>query len=144
MTVVRAALVLVTAMSVAAQAQAASVTVTVTGVRDSRGVVRVAICPRADFLKPHCPYFGLAPSETGSVVVTINGVPPGIYAAQAFQDANDDGILSRNWLGMPKEGMGFSRDAPMRFGPPSFADADFTLGATDAALSFRLRYFTPP
>jgi uncharacterized protein (DUF2141 family) len=142
--VVHAAVALLTAMSFAVQAQAASVTVTVTGVRDSRGVVRVAICPRADFLQPHCPYFGLAPSETGAVVVRINGVPPGIYAAQAYQDANGNGILDRNWLGMPKEGMGFSRNAPMRFGPPSFPDADFTLGAGDATLSFRLRYFAPP
>jgi uncharacterized protein (DUF2141 family) len=142
--VARAALALLIAMTVARPAQAASVTVTVSGIRDNRGVVRVAICPRADFLKPRCPYFALSPSEAGSVTVTINGVPPGVYAAQAYQDANDNSILDRNWLGLPKEGMGFSRDAPMRFGPPSFADADFTLGAADAAIAFRLRYFTPP
>ncbi len=128
----------------AAQAQAASVTVTVTGLRDSRGVLRVAICSRADFMKPHCPYFGLAPARTGSVTVTIKDIPPGVYAGQAYQDANDNGILDRNWLGIPKEGMGFSNNAPMRFGPPSFADAAFTLGTADAAISFRLRYFSAP
>jgi uncharacterized protein (DUF2141 family) len=144
MNLARVALVLLIATTVAVQAQAASVTVTITNIRDARGVVRVAICPRADFLQPHCPYFGIAAAETGSVVVTITGVPPGIYAAQAYQDANSNGILDRNWLGMPKEGMGFSRDAPMRFGPPNFADAAFTLGVADAAISFRMRYFLPP
>jgi uncharacterized protein (DUF2141 family) len=132
------------AMSFAVEAQAASVTVTVTGVRDSRGVVRVAICPRADFLHPHCPYFAYSPSETGVVRVTINNVPPGVYAAEAYQDANDNGILDRNWLGLPKEGMGFSNNAPMRFGPPRFDDAAFALGSGASAISFRLRYFTAP
>ena len=132
------------AMSFAVEAQAASVTVTVTGVRDSRGVVRVAICPRADFLHPHCPYFAYSPSETGAVRVTINNVPPGVYAAEAYQDANDNGILDRNWLGLPKEGMGFSNNAPMRFGPPRFDDAAFALGSGASAISFRLRYFTAP
>ena len=132
------------AMSFAVEAQAASVTVTVTGVRDSRGVVRVAICPRADFLHPHCPYFAYSPSETGAVSVTINNVPPGVYAAEAYQDANDNGILDRNWLGLPKEGMGFSNNAPMRFGPPRFDDAAFALGSGASAISFRLRYFTAP
>jgi uncharacterized protein (DUF2141 family) len=137
-------LVLVAVMAFAVQAQAASITVTVTGVRDNRGLVRVAVCPRADFLQPHCPYFGYVPSETGSVMVTISDVPPGVYAAQAYQDANESGVLDRNWLGMPKEGMGFSNNAPMHFGPPSFNDAAFTLGTGNIALSFRLRYFTGP
>ena len=140
----KAGWILLAAIFVAVQAQAASVTVTITGLRDSRGMVRVALCPRADFLHPRCPYFGLSPSESGSVVVTIKNVPPGVYAAQAFQDANDNGILDRNWLGLPMEGMGFSNNAPMRFGPPSFDDAAFTLGLADAAVSFRLRYFGGP
>ena len=127
-------------MGFTVQAQAASVTVTVTGVRDSRGVVRVAICPRAEFLHPHCPYVGRAPAESGSVAVTIDDVPPGVYAAEAFQDANDNGNLDRNWLGLPKEGMGFSNDAPMRFGPPRFDDAAFVLGIGHAGIAFRLRY----
>ena len=128
----------------AAQAEAASVTVTVTGVRDSRGVVRVAICPRGDFLHLHCPYYGHSPSKAGSVAVTINTVPPGVYAAEAYQDSNDNGLLDRNWLGLPLEGMGFSNDAPMNFGPPSFDDAALTVGGASIVISFRLRYFTGP
>jgi uncharacterized protein (DUF2141 family) len=125
-------------------AAAAQVTVTITGVRDGRGVVRVAICPHADFLQPRCPYVGLAPAAPGAIRVVINGVPPGVYAAQAFQDANDNGILDRNWLGFPKEGIGFSHNAPMRFGPPAFKDAAFTVGTDALAISFPLRYFSAP
>ena len=131
-------------MGVAAEAQGASVTVKVTGVRDNRGVVRVAVCPQADFLHPHCPYFGHSPSAAGSVVVTVDQIPPGLYAAQAYQDANDDGVLERNWLGLPKDGMGFSNNAPMRFGPPAFRDAAFIVGTGSVTISFRLKYFSGP
>jgi uncharacterized protein (DUF2141 family) len=128
----------------AQSAAAAQVTVTVTGVHDNRGLVRVAICPRAEFLQPHCPYVGTAPAAPGAVVVVIRGVPPGVYAAQAYQDANDNGILDRDWLGFPKEGMGFSRNAPMRFGPPAFQDAAFRVGTEAITISFLLRHFSAP
>lgn len=137
-----ASAVLLIAVVWARAASAADVTVTITGVRDGLGVVRVAICPRAEFLRPHCPYVGHGPAVAGDVRVTIADVPPGVYAAQAYQDANNNNILDRNWLGLPKEGMGFSNNAPMRFGPPSFGDAAFTIGTGNAAISFRLRYFT--
>jgi uncharacterized protein (DUF2141 family) len=120
---------------------AAQVVVTVTQVRDASGTVRVAVCPKQDFLKPVCPYVARAPAQAGSVVVTIDNVPPGVYAAQAYQDANDDGVLDRDWLGRPTEGMGFSRDAPFRFGPPAFGDAAFTVPADGVRVSLRLRYF---
>ena len=131
-------------MGIAGEAHAASITVKVTGVRDDRGVVRVAVCPRADFLHPHCPYFGHSPSKAGSVVVTIDQVPPGVYAAQAYQDANNAGVLQRNWLGLPKDGMGFSNNAPMRFGPPAFDEAAFVVGTGAVAISFRLIYIVGP
>ena len=82
-----------------------------------------------------------APAHAGAVMVTIGGIPPGLYAAQAFQDANGNGRIDRTLLGMPEEPMGFSRDAPFRFGPPRFADARFRLEPGPAAISFRLRGF---
>jgi uncharacterized protein (DUF2141 family) len=122
-------------------AQAAQVTVTVSGVRDAQGTVRVAICPQAEFLKPDCPYVASALARAGSVAVTFKDVPPGIYAAQAFHDANNNGVLDRTLLGMPAEGMGFSNNARMLFGPPKFPDAAFTVGTGDIAITLDLKYY---
>jgi uncharacterized protein (DUF2141 family) len=122
-------------------AQGAQVTVTVSGVRDAQGTVRVAICPEPDFLKRTCPYVANAPARAGSVVVTVKDVPPGVYAAQAYHDANDNGVLDRTLLGMPAEGMGFSNNARMMFGPPKFGDAAFTVGTADTAITFYLKYY---
>jgi uncharacterized protein (DUF2141 family) len=124
-----------------ARAEPGVVTVTVAGVRSHAGSVLVALCDRATFLAPTCRYAGKSPASPGAVTVRITGVPPGIYAAQAFHDENDNGKIDRNFLGIPREGLGFSNDAKMRFGPPSFDDAAFSLGPNGGSIGFALRYF---
>ncbi len=124
-----------------AQAPAGTVEVTVTGVRNARGHVLVAVCPREQFLRPECPWRGGAPAREGDVLVRVVGVPPGTYAAQAFHDENDNRVIDRNIFGIPREGMGFSNDAKMRFGPPSFDDAAFRVTPGGAKITFALRYF---
>ena len=129
-------------MLLAGSARAESVLeVTVTGIRSAKGTVLVAVCDQATFLQPTCRYKGRAPAAVGSVTVRIAGVPPGTYAAQAYADENDNGKIDRNFLGMPTEGIGFSNDAPMRFGPPSFAAAAFSLGPAGGRIQFGLRYY---
>jgi uncharacterized protein (DUF2141 family) len=125
----------------AAPAHAATVLVTVNNVRNDHGHVLVALCTKANFLHPHCPWRGRAVAQPGTVVVRIDNVPPGLYAAQAFHDENDNGKLERTMLGLPKEAMGFSNDAPMRMSPPSFDAASFSVTAKGAAITFKLRYF---
>jgi uncharacterized protein (DUF2141 family) len=126
---------------IAGSAQAADVRVTIGHVRNARGHVLVALCRKADFLKPHCPWQSSVPAALGAVEVTLKNVPPGLYALQAFHDENDNGVLDRNFFGMPQEGLGFSRDAPMHFGPPRFDAAAFLVGQSGAALEFSLRYY---
>lgn len=127
----------------AARAQTPSgfLDVTVTGVRNAAGHIRVAVCTRRDFLQPHCARDASAPARAGSVTLRVPDVPPGVYAVQAWQDENDNGKIDTNLLGIPREGLGFSRDAPFRFGPPSFDDAAFRLTPEGGAISLRLRYF---
>jgi uncharacterized protein (DUF2141 family) len=123
------------------QAQAATVIVNVHGVRNDHGHVLVALCTKADFLQPHCRWKGKVAATTGTVMVTINDVPAGRYAAQAFHDENDNGTLDRNFFGLPKEAMGFSNNAPMHLGPPRFDAAAFSVGAEMTEINFSLNYF---
>ena len=53
------------------------------------------------------------------------GVAPGIYAIVAFHDANDNGKIDKNFLGIPSESWCTSRNAAALFGPPSFDAAKF-------------------
>ncbi len=121
-------------------AAAAELKVTLEDVATASGHLLVAVCTPETFLRRGCPYTGRVAAVSGEAEVVVRGIEPGVYAVQAFHDENDNLDLDRNFLGWPKEGMGFSNDAPMRFGPPRFADAAIEIGAGGAATRLRLRY----
>jgi len=88
------------------------------GVENDRGVVRVAVCTPETFATKHCPFSGAMPAHAGKVVVSVDGIPPGRYAVQAYHDEDGNGRIRRGLFGIPAEAIGFSRDAPLRLGPP--------------------------
>ena len=129
------------ALVLLSHAEAADLDITVNGVRNANGRVLAEACPKEQFLDTRCPWRASAPAAPGQVTVRIPGVPPGVYAAQAFHDENNNKQIDRNWLGIPTEGLGFSNDARFRFGPPRFEDAAFRLGPEGGRIALTLRYF---
>lgn len=121
-------------------AAAATLDITITGIRNAQGSIRIAVCSTGTFLKPTCEHVAYTLARPGDVTLQIL-VPPGTWAAQAFHDENGNGKLDTNILGIPTEGLGFSNDAPFRFGPPAFADAAFQLVPAGGRIRFSLRYF---
>jgi uncharacterized protein (DUF2141 family) len=127
----------------AAVAQAAgSITFEISNVRNARGNVYVAVCTQDKFLKEDCAYNAHAAARPGTVTVTVPNVPAGNYAAQAFHDENGNQKVDQGFLGIPKEGIGFSRDAPASFGPPKYRSAQFAHQGVPAVQRLRLRYMT--
>jgi uncharacterized protein (DUF2141 family) len=118
----------------------APIEVTVTDIRSDKGVVRVSVCPKAQFLKD-CPWFASVPARSGTVTATVRNVPPGHYAVQAFHDEDGDGKLGTNWIGLPREGIGFSRDAMKRLLPPRFDRAALDHNGETQRVPVKLRYF---
>ncbi len=125
----------------AASAAAGDVTVRVENVRNSSGSILVAICTPEAFLSLHCAHHGRAKAREGTAEVTVGDVPPGSYAVQAIHDENENRELDRNLIGLPREGLAISRDAPMRMGPPRFADAAVEIGEGGGSVTLRMRYF---
>jgi uncharacterized protein (DUF2141 family) len=70
----------------------------------------------------------------------FESIPAGTYALVVLHDENMNGKLDTNWLGIPKEGYGFSRDAKATFGAPSFSDASFLYDGEALDLTITLRY----
>ncbi|MDG6079388.1 DUF2141 domain-containing protein [Erythrobacter litoralis] len=121
-----------------------TVSVTITDLRNSDGVVRACMTSREDKF-PKCrgvatAYSAVIRPRTNQVVVTFDDVAPGRYAIALLHDENGNGKADRALGMMPKEGFGFSRDAPVRMGPPKFGDAAFDLDRTDKAMQIRMRY----
>jgi Uncharacterized protein conserved in bacteria len=80
-------------------------------------------------------------AEKGEVKVYFENVAAGEYAVSVIHDANSNGELDKNFIGIPKEGFGFSNDAKGKFGPPDFAQASFNAGKQNAPLVLNLFYY---
>jgi uncharacterized protein (DUF2141 family) len=126
-----------------AAAPVSDVTVAVSGLRSDKGVVRG--CMTTDPQRfPRCvgdpaAHRVVVPAELADKIEFRN-VVRGRYAIALLHDENGNGKADRALSMIPKEGFGFSRDAPVRMGPPKFSDASFTLGAGDSVLPIRMRY----
>jgi len=128
----------------AVPAQAGEVVITVTDLRSTKGVVRACMTTRADIF-PKCikdpnAYRAVVPAS-GKIEIRFTGVKPGQYAIALLHDENDNGKADRAMGMMPKEGYGFSRDAPVNMAPPKFKDAVFTLGEGLSRFAIKMRYF---
>lgn len=73
--------------------------------------------------------------------VRFDRVPATRVALAALHDENGDSKMEKGFFGQPKEGYGFSRDAPVRFGPPDFDDAAIELAdGDDKTIRITIRY----
>jgi len=77
-----------------------------------------------------------------SVTVRFIDLQPGVYAASAIHDENDNGKLDMRYFPVPRpsEGAGVSNNGRKRFGPPSWEDATFVLPDSAYAITINLRY----
>ena len=69
----------------------------------------------------------------------ITGLPPGRYAISLFHDENSNARLDK-FLGVPREGFGFSRNPVIRFGAPKFDSVDIQLPAGFTRTTVRMQY----
>lgn len=127
----------------AAMAQGGTLHVVIDNVRGSAGRVHVDLCTQQQFLKD-CPVAADAVAHPGASVVTLSGLKAGRYAAQVFYDENGNHKVDRALFGIPKEGVGFSRDARIKLGPPKWEEAVFDYDGRERTIRLRLRYFIGP
>ncbi len=126
-----------------ATAPTGDVSVTVTDLRNNKGQVLACLTANPHAF-PNCKSDPAArhlivPAASDATTLDFGSVAPGVYAISLFHDENDNGKLDTVMM-MPKEGFGFSRDAKVRFGPPKFAAAAFTVGGAPAHQTIRMRY----
>lgn len=116
--------------------------ITVTGARNATGEVVVTLygSDPSTFLEQRIA-LAEAPIQGSSAQVCFALSAPGDYAVSVFHDENRDHVLNRSLLGLPQEGFGFSNDAPVRLGPPSFSAARVTVPPAGGSIAIRLRYF---
>ncbi len=116
--------------------------IALSGLRSTSGDVRLCIWHSPERFKR-----GKCEGDSQSIVVAAAAtvalqVPlaPGDYAVSLVHDENGNGKLDKNLLGIPTEGVGFSQNPRLSFGPPSYAATRFDV-AGDTSETIHLKYF---
>lgn len=79
------------------------------------------------------------PAKSPTALAVFKGLGSGTYAVCVIHDENSDGELDTNFLGIPREGVGVSKDAKGSFGPPSYEDAALEVSKSEA-IRLQLKY----
>ncbi|HEY4274131.1 MAG TPA: DUF2141 domain-containing protein [Rhizomicrobium sp.] len=73
--------------------------------------------------------FADVPAVEGETVIVLRDVPAGTYAIETYQDVNGNDKMDTDWVGLPLEPYGFSRDAKPFLSKPPFSKVKFQLHA---------------
>jgi len=136
-----AALIIVSALS--GMSPPARLDVAVEGLRSQKGLVQLCLTRDPKHF-PDCQADPAAHRLTTPVAeaqrIAFNGLPSGDYAIALFHDENGNGKLD-TFAGIPREGIGFSRNPRLAFGPPAFDAVRFPLAGGETGQQVKLKYF---
>lgn len=117
------------------------VTASVTQIANNKGVCRACLFANASaFQKMEALQCLTAPVINRAAMFTFHNIPKGKYALFVFHDVNQNNRLDKNWLGIPKEGYGASRNKLPFAAAPAFEPNSFIISNKDSLfLPVRLR-----
>ena len=114
------------------------------GIRNSIGAVACALFEApagfpTDFMK-FASNLMMVRVRGAKATCSFEQIPPGTYALAVIHDENRDGKLATDWIGLPKEGYGFSNNAKGTLGAPSFEAASFSYNGQSLQMTITLQY----
>jgi len=105
-----------------------SVTVQFTNLRNTKGLVQAALLNGSQGF-PDDPKQRFAIGKTAisgkTATIVFTNVPVGKYVVVVMHDENSNTKLEKNFLGIPKEGFGFSNNPRIIVGAPSYETCEF-------------------
>jgi len=122
-------------------ASAATLDVTITDIDTPEGAIMLALFDSEAAFDGDGEAFRAVriPVSGDAASINFDDLPAGRYAIKLYHDANGNGAMDTNPLGLPTEGYGFSGTGG-RFGPPAFEKAAFEVGDdADNSIVIRLR-----
>ena len=130
------------AMGAASVDQAQPLSMDVQGLRSSKGNFLICVTRQADHFPdsrgdPDARQF-TGPATKG--IVPLGRREPGPYAIALIPEEYGNGKLD-TLIGIPREGVGFSRNPAIRFGAPSFRSAQFAMAGAAVRQDIKVKYF---
>lgn len=109
-------------------AQTGTIVVKVSGIENNKGVIRIGLYNS----KTSFPIYKKAMFENSfkqanksGITYTFENIPAGTYAIAVWHDENKNEKIDKNFLGVPTENYGFSKNIYGTFGPPDFEEVSF-------------------
>lgn len=129
------------ATAAAAPAEAAEIKITITDLRSADGNVHISIYDKPKTFPNSKGMLReqVVKARAPSLEVVFSGLAPGTYAVAAFHDENGNRKFDQGFLGLPLEDYGFSNDAAVFFGAPSFDAAAFAVSGDVARIAVRMK-----
>jgi uncharacterized protein (DUF2141 family) len=113
------------------------------GVRSAKGLLRACLTRNPAFF-PKCEKdpasFKASIAAMSGARLAFGEVPPGDYALMVLHDENSNAKVD-TMLGIPREGVGFSRNPKLYFGPPSFKAVLIHIPAGVSETDVKMQYF---
>lgn len=116
--------------------------VEISAMRSSKGNVLVSVYNSEEGFpkEPEKAYRKIKMTSIQAAKFVIKDLPSGTYALAVAHDENSNDKIDTGFLGIPKEGVGFSRNPSITFGPPSFSKAAYTINA-DGQIEIKMHYY---
>jgi uncharacterized protein (DUF2141 family) len=108
--------------------QSFDLSITITGLKSTDGGIQIGLYK----------LYYLSVKEF-SGICTIRDLPKGEYAVAIYHDKNSDKICNTNFLGVPKEGFGFSKNFKPKLSSPDFKDCKIDLNS-NLSITIKLIY----
>lgn len=118
------------------------INVRITNLENNKGVCRLCLFNNeAAFSNGKAPYKCSEVAISNKVAIAaFESVPAGNYAIAVFHDINNNGKMDKNFLGIPKEGYGASRNKLPFASAPGYKDNVFAVSNNAiTTLNIRLR-----
>lgn len=124
--------------------QAQTVQLTITNLKSTDGQILVAVFKDQQGFKDEKPVsrhrFPKSSLTNGTLKVSLD-LPPGTYGLALVDDANKNGKMDKNMLGIPKEGVAFSNFYLSGMSKPTFNDFKFEVKGAPLSLDCKMRNF---
>ena len=116
--------------------------VIITNIENNKGVCKTCLFANAASFAGKGPALKCADAiiRNKKASHVFDGVPPGVYAIAVFHDENNNNKMDKNFLGIPKEGYGASKNRLPFASAPTFKDNQFEVPASSPInINIRLR-----
>ncbi len=119
--------------------------VEISNIDNTEGMVLISIYDQEDDF-PYQPFITYKVQKEslvdGRLEYFIQDIKPGVYAITLLDDKNTNNDMDTNWLGIPKEGYGFSNNMePSLLGAPPFEKCTFMIEQDIVKIKITMQYF---